>query len=78
MLEIKIIGFDSLTVEEKEDQPNNGSGREYATYLRIMYGGKTIAVYSDAMEPEDCTFGRDLNWIVDAVKAAYELGKHDG
>jgi len=77
MLDIKIINFDDLTEDEKEDQPDNGCGKEYSTYIRITHGGSTIAIHSDAMEPEDCIFGRDLSWVVGAIKSAYEFGKHD-
>lgn len=44
---------------------------------RLTHGGKTVAIYSDAMEPEDAVFYRDLNWISKAIKEAYELGKRD-
>ena len=77
MLEIKRAGFRDLTEEQREEQPDNGAGKEYANYLRITHGGKTIKVYSDAMEPEDCSFNRDLHWFAGAIEAAYELGKSD-
>jgi hypothetical protein len=32
-------------------------------------------VYSDAMEPEDCKFSRDLKWIKPALEYAYLAGK---
>jgi len=77
MLDVKMIYFDDLTEDEKEDQPDNGRGIEDSTYIRITHDSRTIAIHSDAMEPEDCIFGRDLNWVVGAIKSAYELGKHD-
>lgn len=77
MLEVNLIRFHDLTEDEQDNQPDNGCGKDDANYLRVSYGGKTIAVYSDAMEPEDCLFYRDLNWIQSAIKNAYELGKHD-
>ena len=77
MLEIKSVCFEDLTEDEQSEQPDNGGGKDYAGYLRVTHGGKTLAIYSDAMEPEDCTFGRDLNWIESAIMDAYELGKLD-
>jgi len=46
---------------------NCGSGKEYASYL-IIEDGEYKAIYSDAMEPEDATFGRDLHWIVTELR----------
>ena len=77
MLEINSIDFDDLTEEQQEDQPDNGSGKEYANYLKITHGGVVVAIHSDAMEPEDCGFNRDLRWVEGAIKQAYELGKAD-
>lgn len=48
--------------EEKEDVPNNGHGKASASYLRIVHDGQTHCLKSDAMEPEDCSFHRDLSW----------------
>ena len=78
MLDVKVESFEDLTEEEKEDASNNGSGKEYASYIRITHNGKPLYLDSDAMEPEDATFTRDLAWIAGAIKKAYELGKEDG
>ncbi len=75
MLEIELVSFEDLTEEEKKDQPDNGCGKKSASYLRVTYGGFCVGLYSDAMEPEDATFNRDLGWIADAIEAAYEYGK---
>jgi len=77
MLEVKRVSFEDLSDDEKDDQPSNGDGKEYAGYLKMTHGGETIAIYSDAMEPEDCTFSRDLRWVCMAIYVAYELGKND-
>ena len=74
-MKIEYVRFDDLTDEEKEVQPNNGSGKEYANYLKVTNNGETILLKSDAMEPEDCTFSRDLNWIAAALKTCYGLDK---
>ena len=71
---VALVGFDDLTDEEKCGVSNNGSGKEYANYIRVTNNGETICLESDAMEPEDCRFSRDLSWIVDAIKQAYEIG----
>ena len=75
---IKVLDFSELTDDEKEYQPNNGSGKEYSNYLRMVYKGESIRLESDAMEPEDARFTRDLSWIPIALLKAYELGRDDG
>jgi len=77
MLEVSSVWFDDLTEAEQEEQPDNGSGKEDSCYIKITHGGDVIAIYSDAIEPEDCSFGRDLRWIKGAIQSAYELGKRD-
>lgn len=66
--------FDDLTEVEQENAPNNGNGKDVATYIRITDNEGT-RVYSDAMEPEDVTFYRDLSWIASELEAAYNKGK---
>jgi hypothetical protein len=77
MLEVSMVGFDDLTEEEQQYQPDNGNGKDCSSYIKIEYKGKVIAIHSDAMEPEDCIFYRDLSWITSAITAAYDLGKLD-
>lgn len=72
---VSILSFDDLTEEERDWQPDNGGGKDSAQYLKIEYKGEVIAIESDAMEPEDVRFSRDLNWIKSALEKAYELGK---
>lgn len=67
------LDFDQLTEEEKENAPNNGCGKDMATYIRITDGWGT-RVYSDAMEPEDATFHRDLSWIAIELQEAFDAG----
>ena len=74
MFDVKIENFEDLTEDEAKDVSNNGCGKEYATYLRVLFNGKTILLKNDAMEPEDVSFGRDLYWIKDALLTAYECG----
>ena len=74
MMIVKLEAFKDLTNVEKEEAPNNGSGKEYASYLRVMLNEKTVALYSDAMEGEDAVFFRDLDWIKPAIEKAYEAG----
>ena len=76
--EVKLVNYDALNQKEKERQPNNGCGREAANYLRILYNGQTISIFSDAMEPEDARFTRDLFWIAGELILAYEQGRKDG
>lgn len=49
---------------------DNGSGKEYANYL-LIEDGDYRACYSDAMEPEDRSFHRDLKWIKSELERAY-------
>ena len=63
--------------EYKKSLSENGGGSEYAGYLLVTHNEKVIRFESDAMEPEDAIFPRDLNWIKGAIEQAYELGKRD-
>ena len=67
MRTVKLVDFDALSEEEKEFQPNNGAGKEYASYI-VIEDEKGKRIYSDAMEPEDATFSRDLSWILEELK----------
>lgn len=77
MLKVTSLEFEDLTDEEKQNAPNNGSGKEYAGYLRVTYKGETLLLASDAMEPEDARFYRDLSWIEVMIEKAYQLGKKE-
>jgi hypothetical protein len=76
--EVTSLNFDDLTASEKANAANNGSGKEYANYIRVTRNGKTAYTESDAMEPEDARFSRDLNWIAQALRDAYSAGVEDG
>jgi len=73
--EITSPSYNDLTDDEKENVSDNGSGKEWAGYIKVTHNGKTILLKSDAMEPEDAFFYRDLNWIYDIIQKAYNLGK---
>ena len=77
MLYVESVEFDDLTDEQQEDQPDNGIGKEDASYIKIAHDSVVVAIYSDAMEPEDCRFFKDLKWIKSAIIDAYERGKAD-
>lgn len=79
IFEIIECGYRGLAAHgvDGESQPNNGAGREYAAYLIIKHKGKILSVESDAMEPEDVRFYRDLSWVKDMIEQAYELGAKD-
>lgn len=74
MLKIEMQSYDDLSDEEKAGVSDNGYGKESANYLRVTHNGETVFLESDAMEPEDCRFTRDLSWIKVAIERAYELG----
>lgn len=77
MFRVELLNFCGLTEEEQSKQSDNGNGKEYASYIRVIHNGKTIAVKSDAMEPEDCCFLRDLNWVTGLLIKCYTLGLSD-
>lgn len=74
---VEVLEFDDLSEAEQMGASNNGTGKQYATYLRVSHGGKVLFLESDACEPEDKTFNRDLGWIVWALTQAYQLGAAD-
>lgn len=78
MFEVLECRYDDLTPEQRDKVPDNGYGKEEANYLKIVHNYKTVGIYSDAMEPEDTRFTRDLIWIQGVVEWAYELGFKDG
>lgn len=77
-MEIVKCEYDDLSKIEKGNVPNNGCGKENADYIRIIHNGETVGLYSDAMEPEDAKFCRDLDWIIPALKLCYKLGMKKG
>ena len=80
MYEVEQCSYSNLPEEVKEEWllSNNGAGKEYASYIIEKVDGKIVRVESDAMEPEDARFSRNLNWIVGALKEAYLRGSEYG
>lgn len=78
MLKVKSLSFEDLSEEEQKSQPDNGSGREYATYIKITDGVETVMILSDSAEPEDATYGRDFSDVIGAIEEAYKIGLRDG
>ena len=76
-MKIKCLSFEELPDWVDENSlSDNGCGKELATYLIVDFeDGSEKFVFSDAMESEDARFYRDLNWIKDLVKLAFEKGK---
>jgi len=77
MFEVKLLKFEDLTESEQDHVSNNGSGKEYAGYIKVILNGETVLFESDAMEPEDATFSRDLSWVKEIIEKSYEFGKAD-
>lgn len=71
---VELKSYRQLTDTQKEDMPNNGCGREEAGYLHVTHENRTLLLVSDAIEPEDARFRRDLSWIKGALENAYRLG----
>lgn len=74
-LTVETLHFDDLPTDARDGVSNNGCGKEYATYIRVSHDGEVIFLESDAMEPEDARFSRDLKWVKDALVRCYEIGK---
>jgi hypothetical protein len=74
---VTIENFNDLSPAEQDLMPNNGVGKQYASYIRVRCYGETIMLKSDAIEPEDKTFFRELSWIKGALERAYETGVED-
>ena len=77
-MRIEQVSYNDLPTWAKELSiafPDNGHGRENANYLIVWEDGQFIEMFSDAMEPEDATFSRDLSWVKDAILEAYEAGQ---
>ena len=77
MLEIISCQFSDLSEDEKKDVSDNGNGKEEAGYIKIIQDGEVILLKSDAMEPEDCMFAKDLNWVHKACRRCYEIGQKE-
>ena len=78
---VTIESFEDLSNDEQEMASDNGYGKECAYYIRVCHDGNTILLESDAIEPEDKTFCRDLSWVAKWLVKAYQLGlddAHDG
>lgn len=75
MLKVTIESFEYLSEAEQDRAPNNGVGKHMANYLRVTHDGDTIVLESDAMEPEDATFTRDMSWVVEVIRMVYEIGR---
>ncbi len=71
-MKIYHLSWEDLTEVEKELQPDNGSGKEYAGYLAID-DGVSRRVYSDACEPEDARLYRDFSWVKHELEIAYGI-----
>lgn len=77
-IEVKILAYDELPESiDKGSLSNCGTGKEYANYLTIWHDDKMVDFQSDAMQPEDAKFSRDLNWIAAAILYAYDMGYGD-
>jgi len=77
MLKVETLSFKGLSDDEKDGVSNNGFGKEYANYIKITHNGVVVLLESDAMEPEDAIFGRDLSWVADMLEKCYDFGVKD-
>jgi len=70
---IEKLYFHQLPEDAKEDMPSNGCDKEDAGYIHIAWDDGTHEYHSDAMEPEDAKFSRDLAWVVTLLKKVADL-----
>lgn len=75
---VKQMRYEDLDEDQRQDLSDNGCGERFADYLVIEIDGENVGVYSNAMEPEDVCFSRDLSWIKVELEAAYKRGFHEG
>ena len=75
---IERMYFHQLPEDVKEDMPSNGCDKEDASYIHIEWDNGTHEYHSDAMEPEDAKFGRDLSWVGPLIAKAYNEGFSKG
>ena len=63
---IELVNYQELLKKYNQDGrfvSENGCGSECASYLVLLKNGEVYAIESDAMEPEDAMFYRDLSFI---------------
>lgn len=75
---VELVSFENLPQDIKDEYGNLSSHSKYSYYILVWYDGELINCFSDSMEPEDATFTRDLNWISQTIKDAYQYGLKDG
>jgi len=73
-MKVSLVHFSDLPDDVKDDQPNNGYGKEEASYLKVEFSDGRVEYYSDAMEPEDARFERDLHWVMRVIQEAHKDG----
>lgn len=68
---------DDLTEAQQAEFEAEDPYKEYPMFLfQVNEKGEPVRlIASDRIEPEDATFSRDLNWIMDELNKAYEDGK---
>lgn len=70
--------YEDIPENWREELPNNGCGKEGAYYIVVSVDGEIQTVESDAMEPKDARFFRNLGWIEFELNRAYMIGLEDG
>ena len=72
-----IYGADNLPQEARDILGKGKLSNDWHSYLLVYHNDKLITVESDAMEPEDVSFGRDLKWVPILLHRVYALGHDD-
>ena len=78
MIKIEQLRYEDLTPEQQSEASNNGSGKEFAGYLKVTFGDQILGLFSDAMEPEDACFFRDLSWVTEIIEKSCKLSQDAG
>lgn len=80
MYTVGIRKFDDFSKEEQKIWCDSDSRwrKEDAHYIVETIDDKIIAVHTDAIEPDNAFFNKDLAWISLALINAYKLGELKG
>lgn len=73
-MKVSIVTYDDLPDNERQAY-GEGWRAECAGYLKIEHLDDTVEYFSDAMEPEDARFYRDLGWIPQVILNAFAEGR---
>jgi hypothetical protein len=75
MFEVKIMDWDDLPEEIRQDWSSDDEGEQY---MLIFRNDELTHVFRDRLECEDVRYCRDLEYVPRIIKWAYKCGLEDG